>query len=103
MRRHKARPLTTRPRVSVVIPCYNYGKYLSAAVNSALGQDGVEVDVLIVDDASPDGSVEIARDLAAADPRVRVLAHEQNKGHLATYNDGLREVDGTYVVLLSAD
>jgi glycosyltransferase involved in cell wall biosynthesis len=89
--------------VSVVIPCYNYGHFLPDAVGSVLDQPGVDVDVLVVDDASPDGSVEVARKLAAADPRVRVLAHQTNKGHIATYNDGLAEVDGDYVVLLSAD
>ena len=47
-------------RVSVVVPCYNYGRYLEGCVGSVLSQEGVEVDVLIVDDASPDGSVDIA-------------------------------------------
>jgi len=96
-------PLTTRPRVSVVIPCYNYGHFLPECVRSVLEQDGVEVDVLIVDDASPDGSVEVARHLSRRDPRIRVLEQTENQGHIATYNNGLAAVDGTYVVLLSAD
>jgi glycosyltransferase involved in cell wall biosynthesis len=95
--------MTARPRVSVVIPCYNYGHYLPECVRGVLDQEGVEVDVLVVDDASPDGSVAIARELASADPRVRVLAHDTNRGHIATYNEGLSAVDGEYVVLLSAD
>lgn len=89
--------------MSVVIPCYNYGRFLRECVGTVLLQDGVDVDVLIVDDASPDGSVGVARELAAADPRVRVVAHERNRGHIATYNEGLRAVDREYVVLLSAD
>ncbi|MEU4695278.1 glycosyltransferase family 2 protein [Actinoplanes sp. NPDC023714] len=92
-----------RPRISVVIPCYNYGHFLPECVRTVLDQPGVEMDVLIVDDASPDGSAEVARELAAADPRVKLLAHEKNSGHIATYNDGLAAVDGDYVVLLSAD
>ncbi len=103
---HLARPvgLVGRPRVSVVIPCYNYGNFLPDAVRSAtFDQPGVDADVLIVDDASPDGSGDVARALASADPRVRVLQHEQNMGHLQTYNDGLRAVEGDYVALLSAD
>jgi glycosyltransferase involved in cell wall biosynthesis len=63
----------------------------------------VDVDVLIVDDASPDGSVETAKDIAERDERVRVLAHEHNRGHIATYNDGLPLCTGDYTVLLSAD
>ncbi|MFI5896532.1 glycosyltransferase family 2 protein [Actinoplanes sp. NPDC051513] len=96
-------PLRTRPRVSVMIPCYNYGHYLPGCVDSVLSQQDVDVDVLIVDDASPDGSAEVARKLADADPRVRLIAHETNKRHIATYNEGLAAVDGDYVVLLSAD
>ncbi|PXW35611.1 UNVERIFIED_CONTAM: glycosyl transferase family 2 [Williamsia faeni] len=101
--RLKPTPLTASPTVSVVIPCYKYGKYLPGAVKSALDQPGIDVDVLIVDDASPDDSAAVAESLAAADPRVSVLVHETNRGHIATYNDGLRLARGTYVVLLSAD
>lgn len=87
----------------MVIPCYNYGRYLPDAVASALDQEGVDVDVLIVDDCSTDDSAAIAEGLAADDARVRVLLHDANRGHIATYNHGLAEVTGTYVALLSAD
>jgi GT2 family glycosyltransferase len=91
--------------VSVVIPCYKYGDYLPLSVGSALdNQPGVDVRVLIIDDASPDDSAEKARAIADADPRVTVRVHEQNRGHIATYNEGLLEwADGDYVALLSAD
>ena len=59
--------------------------------------------MLIVDDASPDGSVDIAKGIAERDDRVRVLAHERNCGHIATYNEGLALCKGDYTVLLSAD
>lgn len=91
--------------VSVVIPCYRYGDYLANCVRSVLDdQPGVDVRVLIIDDASPDDSAAKAHAIAAADPRVQVLVHETNKGHIATYNEGLLEwADGDYSVLLSAD
>ncbi|GAA4760901.1 glycosyltransferase [Nocardioides endophyticus] len=103
MRLTRPVPLRTRPTVSVVVPCYNYGHFLPDAVSSALDQSGLDMEVLVVDDASTDDSADVARRLAAADARVRVLTHPQNKGHIATYNDGLAEVRGDYVVLLSAD
>jgi glycosyltransferase involved in cell wall biosynthesis len=87
----------------VVIPCYNYGHYLAECVQGVLSQDGVDVDVLIVDDASPDGSGAIARAIAESDSRVNLIEHRVNAGHIATYNEGLGAVDGDYVVLLSAD
>jgi len=91
--------------VSVVIPCYKYGDYLPACVGSVLNDNpGVDVRVLIIDDASPDDSASKARALAATDPRIEVWVHEQNRGHIATYNEGLLEwADGDYVALLSAD
>ncbi len=89
--------------VTVVIPCYRYGRYLPGAVAAALDQSGVEVDVIIVDDASPDDSGEVAEELAAGDPRVQVIRHRTNAGHIATYNDGLAAATGEWVTLVSAD
>ncbi|WP_244484008.1 glycosyltransferase [Devosia sp. Leaf64] len=97
-------PLKRRPRVTVVIPCYNYGRYLGPCVASALdGQDGVDVDVIIIDDKSTDDSLATAREIADERNNVRVYAHPYNLGGIATYNDGLTLADGDYVVLLSAD
>jgi glycosyltransferase involved in cell wall biosynthesis len=91
--------------VSVVIPCYNYGHFLDVAVASVLDdQEGVDVRVLIIDDASTDDSAEMARKIAACDSRVAVAVHAANRGHIATYNEGLLEwADGDYCVLMSAD
>ena len=99
------RPRSDRPAptITVVIPCFNYARYLPTAVASALGQEDVSVDVVVVDDASTDESLAVARSLAAADPRVRVLAHETNAGPVATFNDGVAVATGDYLVRLDAD
>lgn len=91
--------------VSVIIPCYNYGHFLEEAVTSVLDdQAGVDVRVLIIDDASPDDSAEVARKIAAREPRVELIVHQANKGNIATYNEGLLEwADGDYCLLMSAD
>lgn len=89
--------------VDVFVPCYNYGRFLERCVDSVLSQDGVEVRVLIIDDASTDSSLVEARRLAARDSRVFVLPHPVNKGHIATYNDGIAWASAPYVMLLSAD
>lgn len=91
------------PIVSVVVPCYNYAHYLTEAVKSVTSQDGVELEVIVVDDASADESVEVAQSIAEDDRRVRVIGHSQNRGHIATYNEGLAQARGKYLVLLSAD
>src|SRR5207342_602689 len=90
---------------SVVIPCYRYGHFLEEAVASVLShQDGVDVRVLIIDDASPDDSAEVAARITARDPRVELIVHSTNKGNIATFNEGLLEwADGDYCLLMSAD
>lgn len=102
-RRIRAEPLRSVPTVSVVIPCYNYGHYLPTSVGSVLKQDGVSVEVILIDDASPDGSAEVVRRLAATDDRIHPILHARNRGHITTYNEGLALASGEYVVLLSAD
>jgi glycosyltransferase involved in cell wall biosynthesis len=92
-----------RPSVFVVIPCYNYGHYLAKCVQSVIDQQDVDVNILIIDDASPDGSASVVRQLAEQDERISAICHEKNMGHIATYNEGLAATTGDYTVLLSAD
>src|SRR5664280_1541269 len=97
-------PAKRIPLVSVVVPCYNYGHFLPTCLASVLDQPDVAVQVIVIDDASPDGSGEVADRLAADDFRVEVVRHESNTGHIATYNEGIEHARrGDYIVLLSAD
>jgi len=90
--------------VDVVVPCYRYGHYLRECVNSVLTQQGVSVRVLIIDDASPDNTRQVAGELAEADKRVTVRTHLINRGHIATYNEGLLDwAAAEYSLLLSPD
>jgi len=91
------------PTVSVIVPCYNYGSVLPGCVDSVLGQAGVDVQVLIVDDCSADDSASIAAALAARDGRIAFRHHTSNQGLIATANEGLQWALGDFVVLLSAD
>jgi glycosyltransferase involved in cell wall biosynthesis len=93
----------TLGRIDVIIPCYNYGRFLSQCVKSVLGQVGVDVRVLVIDDASPDNTAEVAAALAREDPRVTVIRHTTNKGHIKTYNEGIEWASADYMLLLSAD
>src|SRR4029079_749341 len=91
-------------RVDVVIPCYNYGRYLRGCVESVLAQPGTDLRVLIVDDASQDHTPEVAAELVARDRRVGYRRHATNQGHIATYNESLLGwADGDYSLPLSGD
>jgi len=89
--------------IDVVIPCYNYGRFLTQCTNSVLSQRDVDVRVLIIDDASGDESAETAQALAARDSRVSIRRHEVNRGNIETYNEGIDWIAGEYFLLLSAD
>jgi hypothetical protein len=101
----RMRPVRLRrqPRVSVVVPVYNYARYLPACIASARAQEGVTVDILVVDDCSTDLSYYVASAIALDDQRVRAIRNERNRGHIDTFNIGLFRVNGEYVVKLDAD
>ena len=97
----RGRPLMSR--VDVIVPCYKYAHFLRECVESILSQSLTDVRVLIIDDASPDHTPEVAAELAARDKRVEYRRHSVNHGHIATYNEGLEWATADYVLLLSAD
>lgn len=68
-----------------------------------VSQDGIDVDVVIIDDGSSDDSLATALQIAKERKNVRVYAHTTNQGAVATYNYGLKQAEGDYVILLSAD
>jgi hypothetical protein len=89
--------------VTVVIPAYNYARYLEECVTSVLTQPHVEVRVLIVDDCSTDDTPAVTARLAARDPRITVIRNDPNRGHVPSVNRGLALVETEYVVKLDAD
>jgi len=89
------------PTVSVVIPCYNQGKFLDDAVSSALAQTWDDLEIIIVNDGSDDaGTAEACN--SYADPRIRVV-NTDNQGLAAARNNGIGRAGGTYILPLDAD
>lgn len=91
------------PEVSVLIPAYNVEAVLERAVNSALAQTLHEIEVLIIDDASSDRTVEVAGQLCELDERVRLIRAASNGGPGVARTLGLREAKGEWVAVLDAD
>lgn len=92
-----------QPLVSVIIPAYNAVPFLREAVDSARKQTFGDIEIIVIDDASKDGTVALAQELAAADSRIRTLRHEVNQGLAATRNTGMRAAVGDWVAFLDAD
>jgi hypothetical protein len=89
--------------VTVVVPAYNYARYLPECASSVLTQHDVDVRLIIADDASTDDTPRMTAEMAAADPRVTVVRNDRNRGHLPTVNAALAQVETEYVVKLDAD
>jgi glycosyltransferase involved in cell wall biosynthesis len=89
--------------VDVVVPCYQHGHFLHDCVTSVLTQEIRDVRVLIVDNASSDNSLAVARQLATEDGRVEVISHTSNLGHHASFNEGIDWASSPFFVMLCAD
>ena len=95
-------PEQTKPTVSVVIPAYNAEGTLRQMLDSVFNQTWREMQIILVDDGSRDRTLEIAREAAADDPRLTVIAQE-NLGVSATRNGGIALCKGKYVRFVDAD
>jgi len=96
----EASPMT-RPTVSVLVPTYNGARHIEAAIDSVLAQTGVDLEVIVVDDASADGTAAIAE--SCGDSRVRVLRNPTRLGAEGNWNRALELASGKYVKLLPQD
>ena len=94
---------TTKPHFSIVIPTYNAEKFIERAVASLTCQAFESFEVVVVDDASSDCTVEILQRLPEDDVRVRYFVQARNKGTLAARARGIAEAKGSYILLMDQD
>ena len=88
--------------ISVIMPVYNVERYLPQSIESVLNQDHRNLELILIDDGSPDGSGALCDAYAAKDNRVRVI-HQRNGGAAAAKNAGLRAATGTYLAFVDSD
>jgi teichuronic acid biosynthesis glycosyltransferase TuaG len=89
--------------VTTVIPCFNGGALVERALDSALAQTGIAVDVVVVDDGSTDGSTARLQRRALADPRIRCVSFAANRGPGPARNAGIALAGGDYLAFLDHD
>lgn len=93
-----------RPKVTVYIPCYNYGRFLAQAVDSVLEQSYENWELIIIDDGSQDETAEVAGRYAALHPdRIRVMSHTPTRGLRICANQAIEVARGDYIIRLDAD
>lgn len=90
------------PLISFIIPCYNVEPYIEKCINSISKQTIREIEIIPVDDGSPDRSGELLDDLAIKDPRIKVI-HKENEGVSAARNSALEIAKGDYIVFVDGD
>ena len=98
-----ASDLTGREMVSILMPSYNYACYLPAAIESILRQTYRNLELVIVDDCSTDGSLSVAEEWLQRDSRIVLVRHERNQGLAATRNSGLAASRGEFIALCDTD
>ncbi|MGC2997472.1 bifunctional glycosyltransferase/CDP-glycerol:glycerophosphate glycerophosphotransferase [Streptomyces sp. G35A] len=91
------------PRLSLVVPVYKVQGYLPECLDSLLGQDYTDFEIIAVDDCSPDGSGAILDQYAERDPRIHVIHLTENVGLGRARNAGLEKAQGDYVLFLDSD
>lgn len=90
-------------KVSVIVPNYNCENFIEETVNSVINQTYKNWELLIVDDCSTDGSVEVIKKLQAADGRIKLFINEKNSGAAASRNKALKEASGKWIAFLDSD
>ena len=91
------------PSLSVILPFHNPGKYFSGAIDSILSQTFDDFELLLLDDASDDGSSEVASDFANRDSRIRIIRANSNLGLSRQLNRGIEESTGDFIARMDAD
>ena len=95
--------IESKVKVSVIVPVYNTEKWLSECLESVLSQTLTDIEVIAVDDCSPDGSKAVMEGFAARDPRMRCIFLDENMGQGNARNIGIEEAKGEYIYLLDSD
>ena len=92
-----------RPRISVIITVFNIEKYIEECLDSVLNQTMREIEVICIDDASTDHSLDILNAYAVRDQRVKVIAQTESIGPSTARNIGYRHAKGEYVYQIDGD
>jgi succinoglycan biosynthesis protein ExoO len=96
-------PLEARPQVSVVIPAFNAQETIERAIRTVLDQTTPPYEVIVVDDASTDGTRDLVAALAAQEPRLRLMASSPNAGPAHCRNIGFAAAEGDWIAIQDSD
>jgi len=102
-KKNKKKNKTKSAFFSIIVPCYNGGKFIEKCMLSILAQTYKNFEVLIIDDGSIDSSNEILKKFTSIDKRFKIIKHKKNQGLSSARNSGLIEASGQYIAFLDID
>lgn len=91
------------PSLSVILPNYNHAQHLPTCLNALLNQSVPPTEIIVIDDGSTDNSVEVIREFAERDPRIKFYQNDRNRGVNFTINRGIELASGEYLYFPGAD
>ena len=91
------------PKISIIITVYNVEKYISQCLDSAINQSLKDIEIIIVDDCGSDKSMDIAKEYAKNDSRIKIIKNSQNMGLFLTRCEGIKSAAGEYIFNLDSD
>jgi glycosyltransferase involved in cell wall biosynthesis len=96
-------PIQSYPKVSVIIPFYNVEDYIDECIQSVLKQTYENLEIILIDDCSTDGTRRIVEEYALYNSNIKILAHTQNQGLGPARNTGVKNANGDYLFFLDSD
>lgn len=91
------------PKVSVIIPVYNVEKYLRKCLDSIINQTLKDIEIICVNDCSPDNSLDILKEYTSKDNRIKIINFEENEGVSVARNTGIESANGDYISFIDPD
>lgn len=89
--------------ISIIVPFYNVEQYIDRCIQSLITQTYRNIEILLVDDCSPDNTLEIAKKYTKTDARIKILQYEKNRGLGGARNYGIQNANGEYVLFVDSD
>lgn len=91
------------PKISIIVPIYNVEKYLKQCLDSILSQSFQDFEIICINDKSPDNSLEILKEYAAKDNRIKIINNKKNVGCGVSRNKGIKRAKGKYIMFIDSD
>ena len=100
---NKSYPLLLNPKISIIMPLYKGGKYLYYSLRSIQNQKMKDIEIILIDDNSPDDTLSIINEYMKKDPRIRLIKNEINRKVLFSKSIGALNAKGKYIIQLDQD